>query len=111
MTTAVTEKSEHDKASGPSPVTASSTVLSLDALCDIIQKRFGKDFEITQREHGDGSSEAILEVDGALRASWRGRLKNTPIYDGKTPRGPKAYYDLQFFAPSIPKSATTTLNR
>jgi hypothetical protein len=75
-------------------------VLSLDQLCKQLSARFGDEFEITQREHGDGTSEAILEVDGALRASWRGRLKNAPVYDGTTPRGPKEYYDLQFFQPN-----------
>jgi hypothetical protein len=73
--------------------------LTLDELCDALLP-FRGNCDVTQREHGDGTSEAILEVDGALRASWRGRLKNAPVYDGKAPRGPKEYYDLQFFQPN-----------
>lgn len=74
--------------------------LSLDELCATIASRFGEKFEVTQVEHGDGSSEALLTIDGALRASWRARLANPPPRDGITPRGPKEYYDLQYFEPA-----------
>ena len=84
-------KTEHLSALGH------SSVLSLDELIAVIRSRFGSDVVITQREYWMGCSEAILSVNGVVRASWRGRLVNIPPLDGVTPRGVKEYYDLEFY--------------
>ena len=76
--------------------------ISLDQLIEKLKSSFGDEGQITQRQHGDGSSEAVLTVEGGLRASWRGQLAKMPPLDGKTPRGPKEYYGLEFFPPGTP---------
>jgi hypothetical protein len=85
----------HLTADGNANPTNASPTLTLEQLCSEIKRRFGgQDYTIFSRQFGDGGSEDRLVIGDVVAATWKGRLVTIPPCDGKTPRGPKEYYDF-----------------
>lgn len=70
--------------------------MNLDQLCDIIERRFGQDGVIAKTHYGNGHYGFECKVNDVVKAEWKSKLVNPPVYDGQTPRGPSEYYDLKF---------------
>ncbi len=75
----------------------SQQVYDIDQLSQILKEKVGEDFIVTQKEKMSGDAEAVLTIEGKIRATWKARLVKIPPPDGVTPRGPSEYFELKFY--------------
>lgn len=72
--------------------------LSLDKLmAELTARLAGRECTVSWIDRYDGSQLAVVRVSGKLFAAWTADLESPPVFDGKTPRGPKRYHSLRFY--------------
>jgi len=77
---------------------ATAPNMTLEQLIWAIEGRLaGRKCTMSWLDRSDGSQVGAAKADGKLFATWEAELVNAPVFDGKTPRGPKCYHSLRFF--------------